>query len=170
MEKVLTKNDLQSELDYGSQPATELLYTRYSGMLYGFVLQFVPEEEEAKEMLDMIFSRLATRLQEACDSDLSIYCWLQAEARKIILDTQKSQHEQAVPPEPKALTVVSRQHRATYFSLLEDASPEHQQVFSQLFLFGESREDLAIEAGKDPARVDRLLKESLRIIRKKLAG
>src|SRR5882757_5073720 len=86
LEGPITKDALQKELYCGQQLAIQLLYTRYNGMLYGYVLQFVPDKLKAEGLLVTIFSRLASRLQEACDSNLSIYCWLQVEARKIILE------------------------------------------------------------------------------------
>ena len=158
MANELTKDVLQKELYCGQQPAIDLLYARYGGMLYGYVLQFAPDKLRAESLLISIFSRLASRLQEACDSSLSIYCWLQIEARKIILDLQESPLNYTPHTEPEA----------TYFSLLKDASPEHQKVFSELFLQGRTKEDLARQTGNDPYYVDKLLKESLLMIRVKL--
>jgi hypothetical protein len=165
LENPLTKDALQNELHSGQQHAIELLYTRYNEMLYGYVLQFVPDKLEGADLLVTIFSRLASRLQEACDSHLSIYCWLQAEARKIILENPNGF---AALPEPELFNLASWQDMTHYFSLLEDASPEHQWVFSKLFLHGRQKQDLALEAGKDLAYIDRLLRESFLIIRKRL--
>jgi len=157
--KVLNKDALQNKLYCGQQLAIELLYSRYGGMLYGYILQFIPDEMKAQSLMVTIFASLTMRLQEACDSNLTIYCWLQIEARKIML---------SVPPEPTPFTSASVQGKATYLSLLEDASPEHQKIFSKLFLDGRPKEDLALQTGKDPAYIDRVLKECLLIIRKKL--
>ena len=154
----VTKDVLQKELYCGQQPAIDLLYAKYGGMLYGYVLQFASGKLKAESLLISIFSRLAPRLQEACDSSLSIYCWLQVEARKVILDMRESQPGYTPHTEPEA----------TYFSLLKDASPEHQKVFSELFIHGTTKEDLARQTGNDPSHVDKLLKESLLLIRMKL--
>jgi len=155
LETNLTKEALQNELLYGQQPAIELLYNTYGRMLYGYVLQFVPDEPEAEELLITIFIKLAPRLQEACDSNLRIFSWLQIEARKIILDIHT----------PSAVPL---RNKATYSSLLEDASPEHQEVFNKSFLSGIPSEELAFQQGKDLHYINRLLKECLLIIRKKL--
>jgi DNA-directed RNA polymerase specialized sigma24 family protein len=165
----MTKDALQNELYCGEEPAIRLLYTRYGGMLYGYVLQFVPDKLKAEDLLVTIFSRLAFRLQEACDSSLSIYCWLQVEAREILLKYfLENKNGHAVPSEPEPFNAASGQSIIPYFSLLEDASPEHQRVFRKLFLHGIGKEDLALQTGKDLAYIDRLLRESLLIIRKRL--
>jgi len=125
-------------------------------MLFSYVRQFLPEAE-APGLLVKIFSRLAGRLQEACNSTLSIYCWLQVEARKIILEH--------IGPGPKEAT---GQETDYYSSLLQDAPPEQQWVFRELFIYGHQKEDLARQLGKDSGYIDGLLKESLVTIGKRL--
>jgi len=123
-------------------------------MLFSYVLQFLPEEE-AGSLLVNIFSKLSTRLEEACNSSLSIYCWLQVEARKIILEHIGGKGG-------------GGQGTEYYSSLLQDASPEQQWVFRELFLNGRQKEELALQVGKDGAYIDNLLKESLVTIGKRL--
>jgi hypothetical protein len=154
LEKTITKDILRNKLYSGERPAIELLYTRYSGMLFSYVLQFVPERAKAEELLVDIFAKLSSRLQEACESNLSIYCWLQVEARKIILE-YKTGRENGYSGE-------------YYASLLNGATLEQQWVFRELFLHGKDKGELALQAGKDPADIAGLLRESLLIIRKRL--
>ena len=159
LEKTIAKDILKSELSAGGRPAAELLYARYSGMLYSYVLQFVPDRTEAGTLLVDIFSRLTARLQEALDSHLSIYCWLQIESRKVILEYLQGKGTK-LPEGTKT--------SAYYFSLLDDAPPEHQWLFRELFLYGRSKEELALQSGKDLAYVSRILRECLGMIRKNL--
>ncbi len=159
MEKPITKDVLQNELFCGQQFAVQLLYTRYSGMLYGYILQFIPDKLKAEGLLVDIFSRLSSRLQEACDSSLSIYCWLQVEARKIILEhTREDQRAHSAPTERASFNAFFR----------EGVSPEHERVFSKLFLQGMDKEDLALQEGKDLAYINQLLRESFLMIRERL--
>jgi len=160
LEKTITKDLLKSELFNGERPAAEILYTRYSGMLYSYILQFVPNQTEAGTLLVDIFSRLTPQLQEAFDSSLSVYCWLQVESRKIILEYLQKKGQGIGQP------FVST--NAYYFSLLEEAPPEHQWVFRELFLYGRSKEELARRSGKDLGYVSKLLRECLGMIRKNL--
>jgi hypothetical protein len=113
-----------------------------------------------------IFSRLTLQLQDAFDSNLSVYCWLQVESRKIILEYL--QNKGGAGAKPKVNLDRGPKAAASYFSLLGDAPPEHQWVFRELFLYGKSKEELALHSGKDMAYVCRILRECLAMIRKNL--
>ena len=167
MENTITKDILRNELYAGQRPAIELLYSRYGGMLFSYILQFVPDRSEAGTLLVEIFSRLMPQLQEAFDSNLSIYCWLQVEARKIILERRTGDHE-GRPVHQEQIPFTGGQGKTYYFSLLEEASPEQQWVFRELFIYGRSKEELALSSGRDMAYISRLLRECLLIIRKNL--
>jgi hypothetical protein len=158
LEKTITKDILKNELYAGQRPAVELLYTRYSGMLFSYILQFVPGRAEASTLLVDIFSRLTPQLQTAFDSSLSVYCWLQVESRKIILEYIGEGGRGGAGGTGKAY----------YSSLLEDTSPEHQWVFRELFIYGRKKEELAAQSGKDLVYINGILRECLLVIRKNL--
>lgn len=145
----------------------ELLYSRYGGMLYSYILQFVPDKMEAGTLLVDIFSRLTPQLPEALDSILSVYCWLQVEARKIILEHIQSKSSEECRIAGSGLGSGPRPTRL-YFALLEDAPPEHQWIFRELFLYGRTKEELALHSGKDLAYVSRILRECLGMMRKNM--
>ena len=145
----------------------ELLYTRYSGMLFSYILQFVPDRKEAGTLLVDIFSRLTPQLQDAFDSSLSVYCWLQVESRKIILEHLRIKGN-TDPVQQEFPFSIGEQTRSYYFSLLEDAPPEYQWVFRELFLYGRKKEELALDSGKDLVYINRVLRDCLVIIRKNL--
>ncbi|NII25412.1 hypothetical protein HB364_09990 [Pseudoflavitalea sp. X16] len=165
LENLITKETLKSELDAGLESAVNLLYSRYSSMLYGYVLQFIPDRKEAEKVLVLIFGSLATRLQEACNSTLSVYCWMQVEARKIILEYKK---QQAGNTGSRTVTN-GRPTNDYYLSLLQEASEEQRFVFSEIFLHGRGKEELAQELHKNIHDINRLLNESLLIMRTKLS-
>jgi hypothetical protein len=49
------------------------LYNAYGGMLFSYILQFIPERAEAGELLVTIFSRCAPRLANASSEHLWIF-------------------------------------------------------------------------------------------------
>ena len=156
LEQAITKDILKDELNVGRVPAVELLYNRYSGMLFSYILQFTADREEAGSLLVDIFCRLAAQLQGAFDSSLSVYCWLQTEARKIVLEYLRDKGDEESAP------------LNYYQSLLAEASAEHQWVFRELFIRGRNKEVLALSSGKDPAYVSKIMRECLLIFRKNL--
>ncbi|HVV05274.1 MAG TPA: hypothetical protein VHC96_13680 [Puia sp.] len=165
MEKTIVNNTLKDELFSGGRPAVEILFNRYGGMLFSYIQQFVPCVAEAEDLLVSIFSRLAGRLEAAFESNLSVYCWLQIEARKIILENRTDGHGRISPQD---LYTGATEGKSYYSSLLEDASPEHQWVFKELFVNGRQREELALAMNKDEAYIGDILLECMIIIRKKL--
>jgi hypothetical protein len=161
VEKTIKKDLLEKELFSGESPAAEVLFNRYGGMLFSYIQQFVPSIPEAESLLVSIFSKLATRLEEAFESSLSVYCWLQIEARNIILEYRQQGSGYISPRE-------SIEKKIYFFSLLEDASPEQQWVFRELFVHGRRREELALEVNKDATYIGDILRQCMLIIRKKL--
>ena len=173
------KNILKKALSAGPVSAMELIYDHYSGMLFSYILQFVPDRTMAGTQLVRIFSLLGSRLPAAFDSQLSVYCWLQIEARKIILE-YTSQNVNGQPRVDGSLRgdgssgidgspgIDGRRNAEGYFALLAEAPPEHQWVFRELFVYGRQKEELALQSGKDPDYISRTLRECLFIIRKNL--
>lgn len=132
-------------------------------MLFSYIRQFVPSRTEAENLLVNIFSRLASRLETAFESSLSVYCWLQVEARKIILEHRGQETGNVLSGSGTG------EMRTYYLSLLESASPEHRWVFRELFINGRQREELALEVNRDQAYIGDLLRECMLIIGKKLS-
>ncbi len=165
MEKTITREFLKDKLySSGTQSAIELLYTKYSDMLYSYILQFIPERQEADDLLVRIFTHLSGRLEEACDSTMSIYCWLQAEARKIILHYKSQDASLPLLYGPDS----GADRQPYYFSLLKEATNEQLMVFRELFLLGRHKEELARQLDKDAGYIDRVLRESLVIMGRNL--
>lgn len=147
----------------GVEPAVDYLYSNYSSMLYGYVLQFIPDPSEAEKVLALIFTRLAGRLDEACNATLSVYCWLQVESRKLILE-YKRKNELPV----NGHTSNGQPKNAYYLSLLHNATEEQRTVFIEMFMNGGGKEEVATKLNKSVQEVSRLLKESLIILQKNL--
>lgn len=166
MEPLTIKETLKSKLNEGIEPAVDFLYSCYGSMLYGYVLQFIPDNKEAEKMVVLVFGTLAARLQQAFTSPLSVYCWMQVEARKIILEYKKK--NQAINSTVQQAISTTNHPHTYYLSLLQDASDEQRFVFSQIFLHGRDKEALAAQLQKHVNDINRLLKESLLIMSEKL--
>ena len=136
-------------------------------MLFSYILQFIADKKKAEAFLVEIFSGLHSRLQEACDSSLSVYCWLQVESRKMILEKAGGSRN-GVMAAADAQPAGSRGNKGDLYHLLDDASPEHRRVFKELYIYGRRQEELALQMNKDADYIGGLLRESLLIIRKKL--
>ena len=135
-------------------------------MLFSYILQFLPDRAESGSLLADILARLAPRLQDAFESSLSIYCWLQVETRQHVLAYIRDKNNGGSVEGYRPVAGVNS--KVYYSGLLQDASPEHQYIFREVFIHGLNKEEVALHSGNDPVYVGKILRECLLIIRKKL--
>lgn len=156
MAEVVTKNTLKQSLRKGDgKEAVALLYSRYSPMLYGYILKFVPVQKDAEKILVNLFSKLPGQMEEAFSSQLSIYSWLQGKARELVLIHNHVRHENATFTECLAL--------------LADTPEIIRETFAAIYLKGISRQELAVMQQTTEAEVAEHLFAALSIIRKKIS-
>jgi len=154
--EVVTKNTLKQSLRKGDgKEAVALLYSRYSPMLYGYILKFVPARKDAEKILVNLFAKLPGHMEEAFSSPLSIYSWLQTKARELVLIHNHVRHENATFTECLAL--------------LADAPEIIRETFVEIYLKGTSRKEVAAMQQSTEAEVAKNLFAALSIIRKKIS-
>ncbi len=163
MEPTVEKENLKLRLHQSPALAIEYLYTRYSSMLLGFTLQFISDKKDAEQVLMLIFEKVYDKMAEIPDAVLSVYCWLQAEARKVILD-----HKNKTTASSCNSGIVSSHNRSYYEPLLQEATDQQRTVFIEMYINGRSIQQVAAQLQADTASVQQLLRESLLIIRKNL--
>ncbi|MFT3827785.1 MAG: hypothetical protein QM731_27960 [Chitinophagaceae bacterium] len=156
------KTTLKIRIEQSPRVAVEYLYSEYSAMLLGYTMQFIPDKKEAEEVLMLIFERLSGRLHEIPEAILSVYCWLQIESRKIILDYKQGCRKNA------PLENVTVNNNTSYSSLLTDASEKQRTVFIEMYINGRSAQEVALQLQTDTTSVKQLLRESLIIMRKNM--
>lgn len=159
LENTLNKAILKNQLSFGKETAIGLLYARYGAMLFEFVTQFVPEKTAAEQALVTIFEKISLRLQEAFHSPLGVYCWMQQEARKILIEyrSQQLNEHNNIPCNSRG-----------YLQLLQDSSEDHRRVFQEVYYNGKKKDELAKTLGMEPVVINQLLQECLLTIRKRL--
>ncbi|XZF15704.1 hypothetical protein ACTHGU_06175 [Chitinophagaceae bacterium MMS25-I14] len=154
--EIVTKESLRHTLYAGSdKEAIVLLYSKYSAMLYGYILKFVPDVKDAEQLLVKLFTGLAGKLEEAFSSSLNIYCWLQLHARELVLGNIHLRDER--------VTITA------CMALLRGAPAGVQQVFEEVYLKGRSRTETAVMMHKTEPEITQLLFMALTIIRSKIS-
>ena len=156
MPEIVTKNTLKQTLRRGDgKEAVALLYSRYGPMLYGYILKLVPEQKEAEKILVSLFARLPGQMDDAFQSQLSIYSWLQGRARELVLIHNHVRHENATFTE--------------CLLLLTGESEMIQSTFLEIYLKGKSRKEVAMMLDITEGEVTKNLFTALSIIRKKIS-
>ncbi|HEK21072.1 MULTISPECIES: hypothetical protein [unclassified Mucilaginibacter] len=135
--------------------AKQSLYTSYSGMLLGYIVEVVKDRTVAEKYLIDIFTSLqANDIQDIFNPDNgSVYCRLQSYARKQLQTVHNCIAECA------GQAAISS-NRVT--GLMNE---EQQLVFCGLHYHGKSIAQLAYELKKDETAIRQILKQSFNIIR-----
>jgi hypothetical protein len=151
----MDKRLLREALTQNVHAALKFLYGKYSAMLFSHILAFMPSREKSEEVFLDLFTHVATRerLEAALNSPASLYCWLQAEARHLIITRYAD---------------FITDHVSCYTDLLQSAPPEQKAVFSAIYLHGKSTKQVATELGEDECTIKNLLMEALRNMHKQL--
>ncbi|PAW93239.1 hypothetical protein CKK33_06895 [Mucilaginibacter sp. MD40] len=132
--------------------AKQSLYTSYSGMLLGYIVEVVKDRTVAEKYLIDIFTGLqANDIQDIFNPDNgSVYCRLQSYARKQLCQVHNTITDRAVQPANRVTGLMNE---------------EQQLVFCGLHYHGKSIAQLANELSKDEYTIRQILKQSFNIIR-----
>ncbi len=88
------EKELVARLSRGEEAAMTALYNRYSGALYGMLLQWVPREELAAELLQDVFIKVWRAIGQYDPSKGRLYTWMARIARNTAIDLMRSRNYQ----------------------------------------------------------------------------
>lgn len=158
---LLTWFNLKEQLTYTEtslpsiKQAKQALYTSYSGMLLGYIVEVVKDHAVAEKYLIDIFTGLqANDIQDIFNPDNgSVYCRLQNYARKKLRHVYNTVAECGGQPNLNSNRVTGLMNA------------EQQHVFCGLHYHSKSIAQLANELNKDEDAIRQILKQSFNIIR-----
>jgi RNA polymerase sigma factor (sigma-70 family) len=94
----LSDKNLMLKISEADKEAIELLYDRYSQLLYGLILKIVEEEETAEEVLAEVFRIIWTRPEYFNSDTANVYTWMIMLARKKAIDTiRRKRGDEGIP-------------------------------------------------------------------------
>lgn len=94
----LSDKNLMIKISEADKEAIELLYDRYSQLLYGLILKIVEEEETAEEVLAEVFRIIWTRPEYFNSDTANVYTWMIMLARKKAIDTiRRKRGDEGIP-------------------------------------------------------------------------
>ena len=105
----------------GDEEALRFLYLRYSGMVFSYVCSIVNDEHAAEDITQIVFARLAMRLQRYRAGEAPFGTWITRVAYNASIDHLRAQR--AVPCEEVHDPDSSR----------EDVAPERLDALRQAF-------------------------------------
>ncbi|QEH39992.1 sigma-70 family RNA polymerase sigma factor [Chitinophaga sp. XS-30] len=154
----LNERTLLEQIKAGDPAAKHWLYDQYAAAMYGFVLQLVPDQQEAANILLKTFTGIFENIDEYYQSGrISLFSWLLEKTR-----------EMAVRVCPYGELTGNESNALIQFSRTLDE--QCKQVFVLCYCKGLSRSNAAITMGVSEERVHQLLKEAMIAFRKFSTG
>jgi len=139
----------------GDEDALSVLYRRYVGAIYGFILAQVRDQHDAEDLTSETFARMLHGIQ-GFRGEASFKNWLYQIARNAVRNHRRSFAYRRLVPLPNTLPAAERQAEANTangaaaakaLALLSGLPPRYRRVLELRFLQGRTISDTADEMG-----------------------
>ena len=169
---------LVERLQKGDVEAFDMIYEKYSGILYSFSLKYLRSTDEAEELVQSVFLKIWDN-HKHLDKELSFKSYLFTIAyndicklfrkrnylQKFISDTLYENSKVSSATEES----IDYRSVLTLVQQIIDKLPERQKnIFRKSRQEGKSSKEIAEELSLSPGTVDNYISETLKFIRKKL--
>jgi len=171
---ILTDQEIMLKIAGYDSKALELLYNRYSPMLYALVKRIIPNQELAEEVLSEVFVIILKQIDEFDYKSSDVYAWLVTLTRNKAIDamkraqgkekrmyTEEYEKEEIIPK-------LSPSIKALDFSEVIDMKDKVQAAFNGLSDFQRQVLELAYYEGLDENVIADRLKIPVSSVKSKL--
>ncbi|MFK7697709.1 RNA polymerase sigma factor [Paenibacillus sp. HJGM_3] len=165
--------------------ALEMLYDRYAKLVYSFAMKSTPDAQLAKEVVQLVFTRLWTT-ESGYDAKKGLFVnWLLTITRNIVIDQLRQARNQpaVVPFEPSAWeslpdhlqlhpeAAVSRTWLKERLAEASRALTDRQlQLIRWLYWEGYTLSEIAERSGEPLGTIKNRLHQALKLLRKQMAS
>ena len=163
----------------GDRDALEELYLIHFDRIYSYLHVSVGNRHDAEDLTTQTFLRMLESIQRFKFGTAPFSAWLFRIAHNLAMDhfraTKRWQPEEEVPePEPDESTsaeagALEAIGRKSMLELIEDLSPEQQQVLTLKFVFNFANAEAATILGKTEGAIKSLQHRALASLQKQLA-
>jgi RNA polymerase sigma-70 factor (ECF subfamily) len=178
LKKVLTDSDLVEQLQKGDLEAFDMVYYKYSRIIYAFGLRYLHSTEETEELVQSVFLKIWGNYKNL-NKDLSFKSYIFTIAYNDICKVfrERNNHEKFMTEVVNAKLSYSSEEEDNihYRSFLErlqkiiEKLPEMQKaIYCKSRQEYKSTREIANEVGLSPGTVDNYISESLKFIRHQL--
>jgi RNA polymerase sigma factor (sigma-70 family) len=173
-----TEAELVHRLRQQEEAALSHLYDHYSAALYGVVLRIVKKEEDAEEVMQEIFLRIWTSIQQYDPEKGRLFTWMLQITRNAAIDKIRSKQyrvdSRTGPLEGSAANqfVSSYEIKPDHVGLkeiVEKLNPDQRKVIDMMYFDGytqnEVAQELAIPLGTVKTRARAAIKFLTKLLR-----
>jgi len=168
-------NSLLSEIRKGNRKSLKALYEKYHEVLYSTALNYLRDEEEAKEIVSDVFIKLWKRRFDSIEIN-NIDAYLFKVLRNACYDTLKKKSskgifvglESALVNKSKTYTItpentfISNELLEIMESILNNLPSRQYEAFQLLRIEGKSYKETAVEMGISVSAVEKLINKAVK--------
>jgi DNA-directed RNA polymerase specialized sigma24 family protein len=126
--------ELVELLKSNKEKGLSCLYDKYAPILNGMVIRIVASEEQAEEVLQQIFLKIAYSIDSYDKDSLSLFTWMSRIARQEALKAC----------DPQASRNVSDPMQNNYSPLVSNITPEYKEVLDRMYILGYTPSETAL--------------------------
>lgn len=151
------------------------LYDRYSGPLYGMVLNIVQNKDIADDVLQESFIKIWNNIARWDEHRSSLFTWMYTIVRNQSLDAWRKENKRFVQPIDSSIerltgeSLDDAQESNEVLSLLTQLDPKYRQVVDYLFIKGMSQREMAEETGIPLGTIKSRLAKAISLLKQRYA-
>jgi RNA polymerase sigma-70 factor (ECF subfamily) len=163
----------------GDRAALEELYLIHFDRIYGYLHLSVRNREDAEDLTTQTFLKMLESIERFEWRKVPFSAWLFRIAHNLAMDhfrAGRRWQSEEVPPEPPGATERSAEEaalhsfgRRTMLEMIEELSPDQQQVLTLKFVFGFANAEVATILGKTEGAVKSLQHRALETLQRQYA-
>jgi RNA polymerase sigma-70 factor, ECF subfamily len=169
---------LVEQAQAGDREALEELYLIHFDRIYSYLHVSVGNRHDAEDLTTQTFLRMLEAIGKFRWQSAPFSAWLFRIAHNLAMDhfrATKRWHPEETPPEPDPDEATSAEHgalesigRKSMLELIDDLSPEQQQVLTLKFVFNFANAEAATILGKSEGAIKSLQHRALASLQKQL--
>jgi RNA polymerase sigma-70 factor (ECF subfamily) len=163
----------------GDRAALEELYLAHFDRIYSYLHLSVGNRHDAEDLTNQTFVKMLESIERFQWRTVPISAWLFRIAHNLAMDHFRAGRRwqpEEEPPEPRDSAERSAEEAALHsigrksmLEMIEDLSPDQQQVLTLKFVFGFANAEVAAILGKTEGAVKSLQHRALRSLQRQLA-
>ena len=173
--RTYTQEELVSLLLQKNQDAFSYLYDNYSKALFGVVYAVVPNQEDAEDILQMLFVKIWKNIESYDATKGRLYTWMLNLARNLAIDYTRSKHQKAKAKiQNVSDSVYELRNQATenaandflgFNAILNELKTEHKEIIDLIYYKGFTHEQASKELNMPLGTVKTKVRQAITILK-----
>jgi RNA polymerase sigma-70 factor (ECF subfamily) len=173
--RTYTQEELVPLLLQKNQEAFSYLYDNYSKALFGVVYAVVPNQEDAEDILQVLFVKIWKNIESYDAAKGRLYTWMLNLARNLAIDHTRSKHQKAKAKiQNVSDSVYELRNQATenaandflgFNAILNELKSDHKEIIDLIYYKGFTHEQASKELNLPLGTVKTKVRQAITILK-----